>query len=138
MGEGAAAREDHSLLSALSDRRRRRIAGTSVNAGPISHVGAKKPAPPSALTRRSDAKFKDATPRMRTPSVAAASADNAQAKHRFFVNDEGTRHLPHQRGCEVLRLPRFGVPGVWLPVPPRARVPRPVFRPEAEPVAVDA
>lgn len=106
MGEGAAAREDHSLLSALSGRR---IAGTSDNAGPISHLGAKKPALPSApeeavlIASSRLARFSmDPTPRMKIPSVAARSSGNAQAAHGFLVNDEGTWLLHYQRACEVL------------------------------------
>ena len=114
---------NYPLVSAISERRTRRIArGTSIDAGAVSHTSTNAPAPLSALEeavlivstglvgismhdvplRRRDGVFMDGTPQMEIPSVAASSADNAQATHFILINDQGTWLLQHQRGRDAL------------------------------------
>ncbi|HZT32249.1 MAG TPA: hypothetical protein VFA33_20345 [Bryobacteraceae bacterium] len=52
--------------------------------------------------RRGDGIFMDGTPQMSIPSVAASSADNAQATHFILINDEGTWLLQHPQGRNAL------------------------------------
>lgn len=111
------------LLSAISDRRTRRICqGMSLNAGSLSYTSGKSPAP---LTKFEEAilivttglagyslhdapmKHPDgepvlATTQMAIPARTASSADNVQATHFFMINDEGTWLIQQVKAREAI------------------------------------
>ena len=111
------------LLSALTDRRTRRICqGTSLNAGALSYTSPNSPAPLTALEEAilivstglagftlHDAPLKHpdgepvmATTQMGIPARTASSADNVQATHFFLINDEGTWLIQQKTGREAV------------------------------------
>jgi len=111
------------LLSAISDRRTRRICqGTSINAGSLSYTSGNSPAPLTPLEEAilivttglagfslHDVPLKHpngdpvyATTQMEIPARTASSADNVQATHFFLINDEGTWLIQQVRGREAL------------------------------------
>ena len=122
------------LLAALTGRRTRRVArGTSINAGPLSHVSSN---PPLALTALEEAVLivatgitgvvahdgplasRDHGPELATPFLnvlarSAPSPDNSQPTHFIMLNDEGCwllRRPPRQEVAALLAglPPRFG------------------------------
>ena len=114
---------EYPLLSAISDRRTRRICqGTSLNAGALSYTSNNPPAPLTALEeailivstglagfslhdvplKHADGEPVLATTQMGVPARAASSADNAQATHFFLINDEGTWLLEQKSGRDAV------------------------------------
>src|ERR1017187_6203454 len=121
--QGLAELLKYPLLSAISERRTRRICqGTSVNAGAVSHTSTNPPGPLTELEeailivstglagfslhdvplKHPDGEPVVATTQMGIPARAASSADNAQATHFFLINDEGTWLLQQKRGREAV------------------------------------
>jgi hypothetical protein len=123
----------YSLMSALQDRRTRRVArGVSIRAGDISHDSDNPPSPLSPLeeailiaaTGVTGAVMHDGpldkerggrelgTPFLNVVGRSAASADNAQATAFFMINDEAVWLLERPRGREALQR-LGGVPARW-------------------------
>ncbi|MGB9457091.1 MAG: hypothetical protein WCB12_13675 [Bryobacteraceae bacterium] len=127
-GQGSPARGladllQYPLLSAISDRRTRRICqGTSLNAGALSYTSTNHPAPLTPIEeailivstglagfslhdvplKHPDGEPVLATTQMGIPARAASSADNAQATHFFLINDEGTWLLQQKGGRDAV------------------------------------
>jgi hypothetical protein len=120
------------LMSALQDRRTRRVAaGVSIRAGDISHESANPPSPLSPLeeailiaatgvtgTVMHDGPLEQAgggrelgTPFLNVVARSAASADNAQATSFFMINDDGVWLLERPKGRAALEL--------FTKIPPR-------------------
>ncbi|HUI57708.1 MAG TPA: hypothetical protein VLY04_22175 [Bryobacteraceae bacterium] len=126
LGSPARGLEDllnYPLLSALSDRRTRRICqGTSISAGAVSHTSTNPPGPLTALEeailivstgltgislhdvplQHPDGEPVLATTQMAIPARTASSADNAQGTHFFLINDEGTWLLQQKKGRDAV------------------------------------
>jgi hypothetical protein len=122
---GIAALFQYPLMSALFDRRTRRIArGTSVLANGLSHTSTNAPAPLSALeeavlivstgltgsvTHDGPLQIPTGGNELGTPFVnalgrAASSPDNSQATSFFMINDEGIFLLKQLEGEEALNM----------------------------------
>lgn len=118
------------LMSALATRRTRRVArGTSIDAGPLSHVSTNAPAPLSELeeavlvvaTGLTGVVMHDGplhipgggdelgTPFMHVLARSASSPDNAQATTFFLINDQGIFLIKRVSDRDALH----GVPPRW-------------------------
>jgi hypothetical protein len=122
------------LMSALTDRRTRRLArGASLDAGEIGHQSTNEPLPLSPLeealfiiaitgitgTTTHDGPLRKPTgkPELGTPFLniltrAASSPDNAQATHFFMINDDGQFLLRAPKGQAALDLVK-DLPAKW-------------------------
>jgi hypothetical protein len=121
------------LISALQDRRTRRVArGVSIQAGEISHESTNAPAPLTPLeeailiaaTGVTGAVMHDGplikptgapelgSPFLNTVARAASSADNCQATSMFMINDEGIWLLKRLKPREALELFK-SIPPRW-------------------------
>ena len=125
---------DYPLLSALTERRTRRIPrGQSVNAGPLSHQSTNQPAPLSKLEEailitcitgitgatphdgplvKSDGTNELGTPFLNIMARTGSSADNCQATHFFMINDDGIFLLKHPIGTKALESVK-ALPPKW-------------------------
>jgi hypothetical protein len=130
---GLAELHRYPLLSALAERRSRRVSrGTSILAGPLSHHSVNQPAPLSALeeavlivtTGLTGFMLHDGpldlprggkelgTPMVQTPARAAGSPDNTQATSFFLINDSGVWLIRKLKKQEALQL-LAAVPPRW-------------------------
>lgn len=114
------------LMSAIIDRRTRRVArGTSIEAGPISHVSENAPSPLSPLeeavlivstgltgsatmhdvpTRNAEGQESFSAPLINILSRSASTIDNSHAVSFFLINDEGTFLIKKKRNHEALEM----------------------------------
>jgi hypothetical protein len=125
---------EYPLLSALTERRTRRLArGTSLNAGPLTHTSKNAPAPLTALEEailitcvtgitgvtthdgpltKANGTDELGTPFLHIMARTGSSADNCQATHFFLINDDGIFVLRHPTGRKALELLK-GLPPRW-------------------------
>jgi hypothetical protein len=111
------------FMSCLTERRTRRIArGTSIDAGPLSHVSKNDPSPLSKLEEavlivstgatgltthdgpltKPNGELELGTPFLNVVARTASSADNCQATSFFMINDDGIFLLRQAKGQAAL------------------------------------
>ena len=114
---------EYPLMSALVERRTRRVARGQSISGPLSHESVNQPEPLTPLeeailiacatgitgTTTHDGPLikKNGTPELGTPFLnimarTGSSADNAQATYFFMINDDGIFLLRHPQGQKAL------------------------------------